>query len=100
MRSTGIWLRDKREEFDYTQQDVAEVFDLNSTQYISNIERGIAPLPLTMVSGLAILFDIEVISILDKISDDWKANALKNLLKVTTKQASIIERLKNRTEEL
>ena len=41
----GVFLREKRVKAGLTQKDMSEMCGYDSAQYISNIERGLCPIP-------------------------------------------------------
>lgn len=49
----GSYLRDLRERRGLSQGDVAKLLSLKTAQSISNIERGISPLPRTKIKRIA-----------------------------------------------
>ena len=55
----GIFLKNKRIENNLTQKDIANMFDLTSTQFISNWERGISLPPASYLPKLCKALNIE-----------------------------------------
>jgi transcriptional regulator with XRE-family HTH domain len=49
----GHWLRDCRRKADLTQSDLAKALDYDSSQLISNIERGVSLLPSKRIPDFA-----------------------------------------------
>jgi SOS-response transcriptional repressor LexA len=58
-RFTGKYIQDRRKELGINQDRVAEVLKYKDKQAVSNIERGVAPLPLNKIRKLAELLQVE-----------------------------------------
>jgi len=54
----GQYLKDCRVDAGYTQSDVSAELGLKSAQSISNIERGVAPVPLHVLRKMIKLYKI------------------------------------------
>ena len=69
-RIFGEFIRGAREVSGLSQAQVASQLGLKSPQFISNIERGIAPLPRTQVAALSKILKISKDDILDALVED------------------------------
>ena len=49
----GTWLRDRRRQAQLTQSDLAKALEYDSSQLISNIERGVSLLPSKRIPDFA-----------------------------------------------
>jgi len=58
-RFTGKYIQDRRKELGINQDRVADVLKYKDKQAVSNIERGVAPLPLNKIKKLAELLKVE-----------------------------------------
>jgi transcriptional regulator with XRE-family HTH domain len=52
-KAFGLWLRDCRKQARITQADLAKALDYDSSQLISNIERGVSLLPSKRIPDFA-----------------------------------------------
>ncbi|MEW6057561.1 MAG: helix-turn-helix transcriptional regulator [Bdellovibrionota bacterium] len=57
-KQVGIFIREMREKRGLSQGDVARLLKLKTAQSISNIERGVSPLPRTKIKRLADILGI------------------------------------------
>ncbi len=58
-RYVGKFIQDRRKELGINQDKVAAVLNYKDKQAVSNIERGVAPLPLNKIQKLAGLLEVE-----------------------------------------
>ena len=68
----GQYLRKRREELGYTQKYVATKLGFKSSQFISNIERGHASLPLYSLKKIIALYDLEPAGVIEMILGEEK----------------------------
>jgi len=76
-RYVGTFIQDRRKELGINQDKVAEVLNYKDKQAVSNIERGVAPLPLNKIRKLAGLLQVEPkalakLTLMDKEPDLFK----------------------------
>lgn len=69
-KGLGAFIRGVREVQGLSQADVAKELRLSSPQFVSNIERGIAPLPRAQAASFARILKIEYSVLLDVIVED------------------------------
>jgi len=72
----GNFLRRQRETAGLSQSEIAHKVGLKSAQFISNIERGIAPLPRDLLVPLADILRVPKDSILDAVVEDIRDSYL------------------------
>ncbi len=60
------YLRNKRIRANLTQGEVAKKLKLNNAQFISNIERGLAPVPFSTLKVLMKLYNMKYKELADK----------------------------------
>ena len=70
--SLGIYLRRKRVLRGLTQSNVASKLGYGSPQFISNIERGIANVPLKSLRRIIDLYQVPPLEVLDVLMSDKK----------------------------
>lgn len=58
-KNFGRYLKESREKADLSQSYVSEKLGLSSSQFISNIERGIATVPLSTLRKLVRLYSLK-----------------------------------------
>lgn len=68
----GRFLRARREELGFTQKYVAEKLGFKSSQFISNVERGHASLPLYSLKKIIVLYDLDPTKIIAMILGEEK----------------------------
>jgi transcriptional regulator with XRE-family HTH domain len=68
----GAFLRMARERANISQAELATKLGLRSAQSISNIERGIAPLPLKMVKRMADILKVDKRAFVEALILDCK----------------------------
>ena len=70
--SLGVYLRRKRVLRGLTQSNVANKLGYGSPQFISNIERGIANVPLKSLRRIIDLYQVPPLEVLDVLMSDKK----------------------------
>lgn len=75
----GNYLRNKRREAGLTQIEVSDHFGYASSQFISNIERGISAPPSAIMKALVKLYNISKNEFLDLLVEEYK-RFLKKIL--------------------
>ncbi len=68
-KELGNFLRAKREAAGLTQAEVAAVFNHSSSQFISNIERGLCAVPLHIVTEVLKMYKVSANEFLKFILD-------------------------------
>lgn len=58
-KQLGIFLRKKRQKKGLTQKAIAEKLGFATAQFVSNIERGLAELPLTRVDAYSEILELD-----------------------------------------
>lgn len=69
-KAIGNFLREKRQQRELTQGEVAKPLGFLSAQFISNIERGLALPPLNCLRKMIELYDIEEDEIIDLLVEE------------------------------
>ena len=73
-RNVGQFIRSQREAFGISQRKLSLIFNPPvTTQFISNIERGVTPLPPTHVKVLADALRVPEARLLDLLRKDYEA---------------------------
>src|SRR5687768_2487624 len=67
------YLRERRLEAGLSQMDVAKKLKLKNAQFISNIERGLAPVPFQQLKVLKRLYDISFKELLGRYTHFQKS---------------------------
>ncbi len=57
--SVGKFLQQQRKGAGVTQQEIADLLELTSAQYVSNIERGISPPSIEFLRASIKLYDLD-----------------------------------------
>lgn len=79
-RAEGVLWREAREKTKFTQQDIGEKLGMLGAQYVSNVERGKAPMSPKHFKKLAKIFGTRVINeIIEVRAAELKAS-LRNAL--------------------
>lgn len=66
----GLYLVQKRIDAKLSQAALARALGFSSPQFVSNMERGLAPIPKTKVSALSKLLKVTTDSLIDEIVED------------------------------
>lgn len=78
-KHVGTFIRELREKRGLSQGDVAKLLKLKTAQSISNIERGVSPLPKTKIKRLADILGVrksEIVTIvLNEVQDRYSKAA-------------------------
>ena len=76
----GLFLKSHRDKRNMSQKQVSDKLGYSSAQFISNIERGVAPVPSALFLELIGMYKIPEREILEFLMDEQK-KALQRLLK-------------------
>lgn len=69
-KAFGLFIKTKREAANKSQADVARELGYSTSQFVSNIERGAAPLPIFKIKAMAKAIDAdakELFQLFDKV---------------------------------
>ncbi len=83
----GTWIKTSREKLGYSQCDFAKSLKLTSSQSISNIERGITPVPLKYVKSLAQTLRVPQTVLVNRMVAQYRQKLLIGA-KIRTKSAA------------
>lgn len=76
-KELGQLIRKSRETVGLSQNDVAKVLNVRTPQSVSNIERGVSPLPAGKIKALANLIQLPPTQLVDVIVKEKRAKLLK-----------------------
>ncbi len=85
-KKIGRIIKSHRETAGYTQKDVADKFGYDTPQFVSNIERGAAGVPLDALSGLIKMLKIPPDSIRSLLIENY-TRELDEALKINKAKA-------------
>lgn len=77
MKKLGLAIKTAREAKGLTQSDLAKALGLSSAQFISNIERGVAPLPPHFVPPISRLLQVSEKRLIELIVDVYRSRVLR-----------------------
>ena len=77
--SINSYLMRKRIELNLTQSEVAKKLNLNSPQYISNIERNLCKPSLDTVNQLISIYKLDRHEVIELMLSDYKNSLVSNL---------------------
>lgn len=77
--SLAQFLKEKRTSADLSQKDVAKQLGYQTSQFISNWERGISQPPITVVKKLAGIYKVPAKEMFDAVLKDTLINVGKDL---------------------
>jgi transcriptional regulator with XRE-family HTH domain len=63
----GTFIKTAREAQGYSQADISRVLGLKTAQSVSNIERGVSPVPAKKIRKLARMLRVEPLTIVDTV---------------------------------
>lgn len=72
-KQVGKFIRKKRERFGLSQKDLANILRVKTAQSVSNIERGISPLPIRHMKVLARVFRVSQKRFISIACDELRA---------------------------
>lgn len=70
------FLRDRRLELNISQADVAAQIGMTGPQFLSNIERGLCPMPAKYIKGLGKCLKVKPLSIAHIVIEEMKSTYL------------------------
>jgi len=73
----GKIIRKGRETAGVSQREIAKVLKLKTAQSISNIERGVSPLPATAVKKLSKLIDVPAEELVEAVMLEKRKKVIK-----------------------
>jgi transcriptional regulator with XRE-family HTH domain len=76
-KELGEFLKGAREMAGISQSELAEKLGLKSAQSISNIERGVAPLPQSQIKDVARILELDAADIVEIIVEEVRDRYLK-----------------------
>jgi len=76
----ALLMRTKREESNFSQNQLARKLEFKNGQFVSNIERGRCSLPEKKINDLSFVLDIPTATIIDAMTLDYR-NGLKQTIK-------------------
>lgn len=76
---TGKLIKDYRRKKGITQKELSVVLGLNTAQFMSNIERDLAPLPAKYFKKVSKTIGVPVSKIVDAQINDFKAKLNKQI---------------------
>jgi transcriptional regulator with XRE-family HTH domain len=79
MQQVGIYLKQKREEKQLTQFQVAKKLGYGSAQFISNMERGVSGVPMRSIKKVIELFDLPAEEFIDLILEGKRQQIKKSV---------------------
>jgi len=77
----GKLLKEKRTALALSQSDVAEKVGYSNGQFISNIERGLCPVPLKSLKKLITLYKIDASEVVELLTQDYQQFLKESLIK-------------------
>jgi len=80
-KKLGTFLKDTREQADFTQADVSQKLGYTSPQFISNIERGISVVPLKTLARMVGLYKINPEAVVKIILESQKKLLREKLMR-------------------
>lgn len=78
-RYFGSYLKSKRESSGLTQSEVAKKLGYGSSQFISNIERGISSVPIKALKMLIQIYEIDPIETVDALLSEKREKLIQSL---------------------
>ena len=78
-KKLGHFLREKREMKGLTQAQVAQRLGYGSTQFISNIERGISRVPIKSLRQFIEVYDLRPDDVIDILLEEKRLQLIKQL---------------------
>lgn len=75
----GTYLKTKREQCGLTQSEVAQKLGYGSSQFISNIERGISNVPVKALKSLIMLYQLDPGEAVDALLSEKRDKLIKAL---------------------
>ena len=81
-KSIGQLFREKREHLGLTQQVLSKHLGLSSSQYISNIERGLCGPSLDTLVKLSELLRLDPHKLIDSMVDEYRKNLKQKFRKI------------------
>ena len=81
----GEFLKEKRVEADLSQKFVSDKLKLTNAQFVSNIERGVCPVPFNVLDSLCQIYKINPKEIITRYLDMQKVMIENELRKTKTK---------------
>ncbi|MEK6553813.1 MAG: helix-turn-helix transcriptional regulator [Bdellovibrionota bacterium] len=85
--SINSYLKEARIKKGLTQGEIAKHLGLTSSQYISNIERGLCPASLETIQVLIQLYDLKTSKVMDILIADYRKTLEKKFVKKTKTKA-------------
>ena len=81
-KKLGNYIKANRERLNISQRELSEYLKLSSPQFISNIERGVAPIPTKMLGKLSKKLKIDVDDIIELMVEEARTELKKAVRKV------------------
>jgi transcriptional regulator with XRE-family HTH domain len=79
MNQTGKLIRQAREKAGLTQREVSDRFGFTTSQFISNLERGLSPVPMSMIRKLSRILKISERDLVKTSVEDFKGAMLESM---------------------
>jgi len=76
-KQLGRFLKKKRQKLAITQGELAKKLGFSSSQFISNIERGVADIPANRITDFAVAFGVETSELAKFVSDSVSDKVVK-----------------------
>lgn len=80
-KKLGQFLKEVREQANYTQAEVSQKLGYTSPQFISNIERGISVVPLKTLARMVTLYKVNPESVVRIILDSQRKLLREKLMR-------------------
>ena len=77
-KTLNLLVRQRRRK-NMKQTELAEILGYQGSQYVSNIERGVAPIPLNQIAKWARVLDIPKRPLMKALISDYKAQLERRL---------------------
>ncbi len=78
-KELGQFLKARREALGLSQNDIAKTFGDRSAQFVSNVERGFAGIPVNRIKACAELLGLSTKALADHVESVWRAGLDKKI---------------------